>query len=525
MFLNKVPWQIKAIISGLFYTYSFPVEGVFHFFPLMILSLFLIFDGLGKSIVKNIYFVLIFSISYCMSGYYWIPYTLTEFGEIHAPFNYLLGASFSLIIVPQFLLLAILYPRLEKINIPSKNILFALILTVFEYFIPQQFPAHPGHTWMTFAPYLFLAKIGGVPFFSFLMYWTSLSLYQSYTDKKFDYSPYPMLFTVLIFNFLLPLQKEHHNSTKRTKIKMVQGHINNLVKISSEKGYPDAVNTVLSRYKRLSFSGEKEPDLIIWPETSFPKTMNPDFLNISSTNTPGLLQDVINQSGAQLVTGGYALANTNNNHYFETEYNSIFLFGRDSKFREVYNKHVLIPFGESLPFGSFNPYFSKIITNVSFFARGKKFSIFKLDNQVNAINAICYEILFSSFIKKYTNSINDQYHFIINLTNDSWYGDTAEPYQHRFLAHWRALEFNRPIVRVTNTGITSVLYPDGSESENLGLFKEGVLDIVLKTTANPPTTIFSKLGFFFTFISAILIWGCDLLRKALFKKIMKSNKS
>ncbi|MDB9787271.1 hypothetical protein OAB57_04120, partial [Bacteriovoracaceae bacterium] len=83
--------------------------------------------------------------------------------------------------------------------------------------------------------------------------------------------------------------------------------------------------------------------------------------------------------------------------------------------------------------------------------------------------------------------------FVINLTNDSWYGDTAEPFQHQFLAHWRAIEFLIPVIRSTNTGITSVLLPDGSQSKYLNINEENVLDIELKLINNQPT-IFQQFG-------------------------------
>lgn len=514
MLLDKTPWQIKAIISGLCYTYGFPVEGVPHFFPLMILSLFLLFEGLGSNWKRNLLFVLIFSVAYCMSGYYWIPYTLNEFGEIGPPFNYLLGALFSIIIVPQFSLLAILYPRIKKLPFPNKTIVLTLFVTILEYIVPQQFPAHPGHAWMTFAPYLFFAKIGGVPFFSFLTYWIALNLLDFYRSKKFDYSPYPLVALIFILNFSFPLSKEPKNNLIQTKLRLVQGHINNLMKISSKKGYAVAINEVLNRYKELSRQNGKGADLIIWPETAYPNTLNTTFMKQNDTFVPQLFRELIEETDAQLVTGGYALANRNNDRYFETEYNSIFLFNRRGKYQSVFNKHILIPFGESLPFGPLNPFFSKIITNVSFFAKGKNYTLFELDNGINATNAICYEILFSSFIRRYSNNLDKDFHFIINLTNDSWYGDTTEPYQHRFLAHWRALEFDRPIVRVTNTGITSILYPDGSESANLGLFKKGVMDITLNSTKKPQKTLFQKLGIYFTLLIGILLGVIDyFLRK------------
>ncbi|RPJ74286.1 MAG: apolipoprotein N-acyltransferase, partial [Alphaproteobacteria bacterium] len=83
--------------------------------------------------------------------------------------------------------------------------------------------------------------------------------------------------------------------------------------------------------------------------------------------------------------------------------------------------------------------------------------------------------------------------FIINLTNDSWYGDTIEPSQHLYLAKWRALEFNIPLIRSTNTGITTVIFPDGSESARLTYQERKTLDLEMKMFARTDT-IFQKFG-------------------------------
>ena len=105
-------------------------------------------------------------------------------------------------------------------------------------------------------------------------------------------------------------------------------------------------------------------------------------------------------------------------------------------------------------------------------------------------------------MRDYLNSVSTPPHFILNLTNDSWYGDTAEPYQHLFLAKWRAIEFQIPVVRMTNTGVTSVIYPDGHESRQLEIFAEDILDIKLVTPEVRPT-IFQKLGL----IPLYILWA------------------
>jgi len=175
--------------------------------------------------------------------------------------------------------------------------------------------------------------------------------------------------------------------------------------------------------------------------------------------------------------------------------------------KQVYHKRILIPFGETLPFGPLNYFVSKFVQNISYFATGKDFVLFKTKNDTPFITAICYEILFSNYIRKYLNSINDQAQFIVNFTNDSWYGNSAEPFQHLFLSKWRALEFSIPIVRTTNTGITSVIYANGSESRRMSYGETGVLDVSLQSYTQHPTFYqqWGMCAFFFLLMPGLLL--------------------
>ena len=131
---------------------------------------------------------------------------------------------------------------------------------------------------------------------------------------------------------------------------------------------------------------------------------------------------------------------------------------------------------------------------------------------------ICYEILFSSFVRDYLNAVAEPPYFMINLTNDSWYGDTAEPYQHLFLAKWRSLEFGLPILRMTNTGITSVLYPDGSESQRLLPFTKGNLDIKLVMQPRSPT-LYQRVGIAGIILISFVLFGISFIfRRTILKR-------
>jgi len=501
--------------------FIFPIIGI----TLLFYSLGFVHENAERSLLEQCLSLLAFSVSYCLLGYYWIPYTLTEFGAIPFPFNYTLGVLFSLIIVPQFWVFIFGHKLFKMFKFKSsyfvsstsrRNMLFALILTLVEYFTPQQFPAHLGHPWLQLSPYLGLAPYLGAPIFSFMSYWMAFAaigfLKKSAIDRWLLGSL--SIFVVLNFLFSLEIPKE---AESKNHIRLVQGNIGNYIKVNSEKGKLFAVNEVVETFKTLSLKERSEQvDLIVWPETAFPRLLSTDAMKLNPQIVPKIFKDTILESGAELFVGGYD-KNKYDEFFFESEFNTAFHFNSSAELKDYYHKMKLIPFGESLPFGPFNRYLAKVLQNISFFATGKRYSLFETINGTPFTSAICYEILFSSFIRNYLNNVERQPEFLINITNDSWYGDTAEPYQHLFLAHWRALEFNLPIVRMTNTGITSFLYPDGSESKRLGIGEANVLDVELKTNKRSPT-LFQTLGVWGTVLIALFIYFLMFVVRKLTRK-------
>jgi apolipoprotein N-acyltransferase len=527
-----IPRYVLPFIGGFLYAAGFPMTFAPNFFLFPIIGITLLLFSLGfvhenaeRSLLKQCLSLLAFSISYCWLGYYWIPYTLTEFGEVPFPFNYTLGLLFSLIIVPQFWVFVIGHKLFKKFNFKSsyfvsstsrRNMLFALILTLVEYFTPQQFPAHLGHPWLQLSPYLGLAPIFGAPVFSFISYWMAFAIIGFIRKRAVDKWLIGSLAIFLILNPLLKLKPiEKPDSSNR--IRLVQGNIGNYIKVNSEKGKLFAVNQVVETFKNLSLvESEQQVDLIVWPETAYPRLLSTDAMKINPHIVPKIIKDTIIESGAELFVGGYD-KNKYDEYFFESEYNTAFHFNSSAEIKNAYHKMQLIPFGESLPFGPFNRFFAKYLQNISFFAKGKNYTLFTTINGTPFTSAICYEILFSSFIRGYLNGVATQPEFLLNITNDSWYGDTAEPYQHLFLAHWRALEFNLPIVRMTNTGITSILFPDGFESKRLGIGQEAILDYQLDTVKRVPT-LFQIWGVWGTVVIAIAIYFLMFITRRFGKK-------
>ena len=503
--IYKYSPYLLALIGGALYASGFPMAFGHSFFLGPFIGFFLFNYSLIN--IERLRFQLliafIYSLGFYLFGFYWIPHLLQEFGGLTPPFNYLLGLFFSLVIIPQIYFYVLIKRKIKSI------VALAISYASLEIIIPQQFPAHLGHTFISLVPSMHLnfATIFGAPFFSFL-----IALFVLATLRK-SYPHIGLAIILLLLNFLPNPFKTTPAPLPPLMVRLVQPNIGNFIKLDSERGSSNSLQAVFQNYYDLSTAPSKIPiNLIIWPETSFPTLLSSDLIFHSPDyQIPKILSDIIDKTQAELFIGGYDLKSQASQYQFQSEYNTAFHFNKLKKLKSVYHKIFLIPFGEGLPFGPFNQFLSKFITNISFFAEGEEHTLFHLENQTPFVSAICYEILFPSFVKSALNGQKEEPQFLINLTNDSWYGDTAEPGQHLFLAKWRAIEFNLPIIRSTNTGITTVLYPDGSESDRMTINQKSFMDINLQLQKRS-ATIYQKFGYFsFLLLGLILIWGEKIL--------------
>ncbi len=420
---------------------------------------------------------------------------------------------------------------MRDVPFPVQAALFALILALLEYYVPQQFPAHLGHTWMHLAPRLGPAPWVGAPFYSLVGYWVAVSI-ALFAQSRLDTAPeswrgltYAVVGGLAFFalNWAWPLVPDDKGPV--LKARFVQGNVGNFIKTSAEAGGESAVRKVYRVYSALSGRPASSPrELTIWPETAYPHVMDSGSMFKSPMAIPRIFNEVVTDGHGALLTGGYDYAQPDVGDGIMSEYNSAFLFQKSGAFDEaelqaVYHKRRLIPFGEGLPFGPLNMWLAPYLKNISFFAQGEQYTQFELQDK-RFITLICYEVLFSSDVRSYLNALSKSPHFIVNLTNDSWYGPTSEPFQHMFLGKWRALEFQLPILRATNTGVTSVIYPDGRESKRIMIGQEDTLDVDLKLAANPTPTFFQRYGILPTFLGGLLL----ALLALLFEKFIFSEK-
>ena len=254
---------------------------------------------------------------------------------------------------------------------------------------------------------------------------------------------------------------------------------------------PEKRDAILRRYFDLSEratapdrSGVRDVTHLIWPESAFPFILSRD---------KQALADIARflSGGATLITGAARLEKDGNEppRYF----NSIEIVGRDGLAAEHYDKEHLVPFGEYVPFESIleKAGITQFVDVPGGFEPGRGARDLKVPGLPDAMPLICYEAIFPIEIGDLFSG-ERRPRWLLNLTDDAWFGLTPGPYQHFAQARLRAIEFGAPLVRDANSGISAVLDGFGREIALAPLGAEGVLDAELPE-ALPPTWQ-SRLG-------------------------------
>lgn len=234
------------------------------------------------------------------------------------------------------------------------------------------------------------------------------------------------------------------------------------------KWQADTLENNFADYIALSRSdGFENTDIIIWGETAspFPLDMDEAHLKQAAAAAP---------TNGYLITGAVRYAFDAESGYRPR--NSLLVINAKAEIMAAYDKSHLVPFGEYIPLRRFLPDWIKPITGViADFLPGQGLQALQLAGYPSFGGLICYEIIFPSQVA----AKNPKPSWLINLTNDGWYGESAGPYQHLVTTQLRAVEEGLTIVRAANTGISAVIAPNGKIIAELSLNHRGVLDAKL----------------------------------------------
>jgi apolipoprotein N-acyltransferase len=244
-----------------------------------------------------------------------------------------------------------------------------------------------------------------------------------------------------------------------------------------------AKREVMDRYVALSArQGLDHVTHLIWPESPFPF-----FLTREADALAQIAQLLPEQT--LLLTGAIRLADPNN----PTEsgvYNSIYVIDHAGSIRTVYDKVHLVPFGEYLPFGDILERIGlqTLTEQRGGFLAGDRHRLIAMPGAPSILPLICYEIIFPGELA----SADERPGWIVNVTNDGWFGISSGPYQHLQQSRITAIEEGVPVARAANTGISAIIDPTGRMLASLPLGSEGVLDAPLPRPIAAP--VYARLG-------------------------------
>ncbi|MBN9001300.1 MAG: apolipoprotein N-acyltransferase, partial [Rhizobiales bacterium] len=230
-------------------------------------------------------------------------------------------------------------------------------------------------------------------------------------------------------------------------------------------------------------SGVRDANILIWPESAFP------FFLTREGNAMAQIAELFPPSTV-LITGAVRAPDLPPGTPIRRAYNSIYLIGDDGGILSVYDKLHLVPFGEYLPFQTLMEKlgFEQLTKVRGGFISGTRRKLIDVPYAPPVLPLICYEAIFPS-----DTAVGDERPgWIVNLTNDGWFGISTGPYQHLQQARLRAVEQGLPLVRAANTGVSAVIDPLGRIVASLGLGEEGVLDARLPVAL--PQTFYGRAG-------------------------------
>jgi apolipoprotein N-acyltransferase len=435
-----------------------------------------------------------FGFGYFFAGLYWIGHAFLVDAKT---FGWLL--PFAVIALPAGLAiytgLGLAFARAIWARGPIRILSLAIALTVAEWLRGHLFTGFPWNTYgyaltgpLALAQTASLIGIWGLTFIAVAVFATPALFADDRADTRRPWLP--LLAGVVLLCALAGygtwrLARMPTQLVSDVRLRIMQPNLQ-----QDEKFNYMARHEVMKRYIALSdrstgpqSTGVRDVTHLIWPESAFP------FFLTREAEALAQIADLLPQ-GTVLITGAVRAPEPKPGAAMSHAYNSIYVIDHDGSILSVYDKVHLVPFGEYLPFQDFLERLGlQQITKVQGgFIPGARRRALEVPRAPRFLPLICYEIIFPGEAVPR----GERPGWLINVTNDGWFGTSSGPYQHLQQARVRAIEEGLPVVRAANTGVSAVIDPLGRVVKSLPLGTEGVLDSALPRAAG--RTLYVRAG-------------------------------
>lgn len=373
-------------------------------------------------------------------GFHWIVTTITRFGGFPLPVALFFFSALALYSALPF---AIAAATLRWAGPRAPLLLAAALWAAIEFLFPALFPWRIAHSQREVTLLLQTGDFAGPFLLSFVMAYAAAALVRLPRLRPLA-GPAIAVAAVLLYGaWRVPQIERAIAEAPAFRVGVVQGNL-----LLDEKRHRDLFESNVARYRRLSASIVPAPDLFIWPETVVEWG-----IPLETPTLRGL--DPYPGAPAPLLFGAVAYRDYGREMEW---FNSAFLRRPDGSIGGRYDKIVLMPFGEFIPFASLFPSLKELSPNTGDFHAGDGPGVVPVDDRARVGALICYEDLLAGHVRR---TVGLGANLLAAMTNDAWFGESAALHEHDSLALWRAVENRRYLVRATNTGLSSVTDPLG----------------------------------------------------------------
>ena len=480
--LNKKPIVIIILfLLGIISSFSLPPYNYFfiNFFTFPFLFYILV-NNINKNLLNNFFIGWIFGFGFFLSNLYWISNSL----KYDESFKHLIFLSIILIPFLLSLFYGLFSYLLRFLNLKmdfGSILIFSLMLSTIEYIRGTIFGGFPWNL-ISFSITEYesslqvLSILGTYSFNLLVITFYSLPIIIFFSIKRI------VKFTILLSAILILLLNIYYGNNRIQHIEQtVKKIISPPIKLISP-------NFDIERFFTREPIEKKFNELI---EIGYP--LNKDLILIypeGITNMGELdqLNNDFNEIFNQITNNSKIILGITFDNG-EKIFNSLGVFNNEFILEDKYNKNKLVPFGEYLPFEEFLNKFGlkKVTHGYRSFSSSNERNIIKV-NSISILPLICYEIIFSGKL----NTNKSDYDFILNISEDGWFGNTVGPIQHFSHSIFRSIEEGKDVLRVANNGITAHVSLNGRVNKKLSTTEKGSIEINSVSKVFP--TFFSIYG-------------------------------
>nr|AQQ74860.1 hypothetical protein [uncultured bacterium] len=434
-------------------------------------------------------------------GFYWVVHLISEFGGLALPIAVM---GFVLLCLYQGLLMALVVwlVRLAQTRLdiaPAWSLPVALVALEFAY--PLLFPSYIGNSQHKFTALTQVVDVTGVLGLSALVGLFNGAIHELLEAKRQRRRivsaralvPAAAWAVSLAYGLVrLPAVDAATAQADTIKVGIVQTNLGSHDKSSDPERF-------MIEHLRMSYElvrRRPEVELLVWPESVYHGYIR--------KNGSQPANRAIAMLGRPTIMG--ALSVDDANHDGKAEFfNSVVLMSERGELLDSYDKVELLAFGETLPLSRMIPAIGRLFGG-NWFTHGSSFEHLRLGEAV-LLPTVCYEDIIPSLPRRLWRN-DGPADVLVNVTNDSWYGDTHEPMIHLVLASFRSIETRRALIRSTNTGISAIVDPAGRIVERTGQWTRESLVSDVPLIKDGSTTLYMRLGDFVAWIAwALLLAG------------------